>query len=115
MDEELRATLLAYSARTLSVQDLETWLASLDLNEASGLTSEQRGRLAMIELIATEVSEGLRAEGELRAEVTGELAELQAIPNWMAMPSGTSVTSSSTSPPQPLLVFTAAAGSPTPS
>ena len=115
MLDELKKTLLAYSARTMSVQDFEAWLASVDWDEGGDLTYEQRELVASLELVATEVAEGLRSESELRAEVMGELAELRAIPNWMAMPSGTSVTSSSTSPPQPLSVFTTAVGSPIPS
>ena len=67
MNKELVNLLTAYLAGWKTIFDCAEWLAGVDWNEPD-LSPENRGLLGRLELLATEVIEGLRTEDEFSQE-----------------------------------------------
>lgn len=63
-------TLEAYAADRLDIRQLAAWLAQAAYDDQLG--TEERGELARVDLIVTEVRENMRPEDEARRAV-GEL------------------------------------------
>ncbi|GEM_PF-3411470 len=86
---ELETKLKSYIAGIVGISDLSEWLASIDWTSERQLPDADREMLGTVEVLVTEIIEGLRPESELDAEAR----------YWLigrgAFPSGASVTSSS--------------------
>jgi hypothetical protein len=78
--EELKSYLVGASSRS----DLEAWLASIDWSASANLSSEAKAILGELELLSTEIAEGLRQETELKAAARSWLANSGALPDWVA-------------------------------
>ena len=78
--EELKSYLVGASSRS----DLEAWLASIDWSASANLSSEAKAILGELELLSTEIAEGLRQETELKAAARSWLANSGALPGTAA-------------------------------
>lgn len=74
MKRELTDLLIAYLAGWKTVLDINEWLAGVDWNDPA-IGPENQGILGNLELLATEVIEGLRGEFEFASEVAKLVAE----------------------------------------
>jgi hypothetical protein len=73
MSEELNDLLISYFMRWKSVGDCAEWLAAVDWENAQ-VGPESMAEVGRLELIATEVLEGLRPEGQFWQEAAEVVA-----------------------------------------
>jgi hypothetical protein len=76
MWSELESLLSAYLEERASRRELGLWLAEFDWDSADPEDVVLQDDVAMLDLIVTEVAEGLRPESELR-EIAGGLLSIE--------------------------------------
>ena len=95
---EVVQVLQAYLTRSLSFGECRDWLASVDWDDPA-LTKDDRESLGELELLLTEIGEGLRGEAEFWEAAARIVAANLAIVYGPTNISEVSVTTGATSPP----------------
>ena len=93
MDREFADLLTSYLMRWKTLYDCEEWLAGIDW-ENPDLDSESLKVAGLLELLATEVAEGLRSEADFRSEAARFIRSKVDSPRYV-IPTSTEVISSS--------------------
>ena len=97
LEENLENLLISYLLRQKSLSECIEWFSTIDWGSID-VTSKVARRIGLLQVISTEVSEGLRLESEFEQAVAKEVKEnprASCVLYWNPLPGGIVVSSSS--------------------